>query len=78
MMSVRSIPLSQFNPANFTDLPDSHHPEAWLEALPTSKPRVSKEANKLFLFFMIRRSESLLLGAANCCVRHRSKRVHQI
>ncbi|EPA96657.1 hypothetical protein PG5_28730 [Pseudomonas sp. G5(2012)] len=52
MMSVRSIPLSQFRPANFSTLTESHQPEAWLEALPTSKPKVSNEASKLFLFWL--------------------------
>jgi hypothetical protein len=73
MMSVRSIPLSQFKPANFTDLPESHHPDAWLETLPTSRPRVTNDASKFFLYFMIRRSKTivgaLLLatnGASEC------------
>jgi hypothetical protein len=63
MMSVSSIPLSQFRPANFTGLPDSHHPEAWLEALATNTPSVSNEASKFFLYFMIRRSEIIVGGS---------------
>ena len=46
------MPLSQFRPANFTGLPDSHQPAAWLVVAPASKPRDRVVASMVLLSFI--------------------------
>ncbi len=51
--SVSSIPLSQFNPANFTGLPDSHQPAAWLAPVAASSPKDSVVVSRAFVIFIV-------------------------
>src|SRR5471032_2857331 len=52
-MSVSNMPLSQFRPANFTGLPDSHQPAAWAPALANTLAENNVASRVLFIFIVV-------------------------
>ncbi|WP_233281752.1 hypothetical protein [Pseudomonas tructae] len=50
---MSSIPLSQFKPANFTGLPDSHQPAAWLAPAHAKSPKESVVVSRAFVIVIV-------------------------